>query len=44
MINAGIADLVDKVSSSDAGPNGQAKSCRLRIGAQNPGSSCRETP
>jgi hypothetical protein len=44
MVNAGIADSVDKVNSSVASPNGQAKSCRLRRGAQNPGSSCRETP
>jgi len=44
MVNAGIADSVDKVNSSVAGPNGQAKNCRLRRGAQNPGSSCRETP
>jgi hypothetical protein len=36
MINAGVADSVDKVNSSVAGPNGQAKSCRLRRGAGRP--------
>ena len=39
MMNAGISDSVDKVSNFVTGPNGQAKSCRLSTGAQNPGSS-----